>query len=168
MKEFSRLYLDANIFIAIFEKQDEISIRLRSMLRQTQPVMPTSLVTSGLTLAETLVEPYRKRNYTLIRSYENWSVTNNILEVGPVDSDVLHVAAVLRAENSGGLKLPDAIHLATAFLFGCSHFLTGDMRLRERYTYTHERYGRQLRSPREIHCVRPDLETIDALIVALS
>jgi hypothetical protein len=52
--------------------------------------------------------------------------------------------------------------------FGCSHFLTGDMRLRERYTYTHERYGRQLRSPRGIHCVRPDLETIDALIVALS
>lgn len=39
-------------------------------------------------------------------------------------------AARLRAQYPA-LKLPDAIHAATAQAFACSHFLTNDMRFGE-------------------------------------
>lgn len=47
--------------------------------------------------------------------------------MAPVSRDVLLAAARLRAEI--GLKLPDAIHVATAQLTGCDQFLTNDARV---------------------------------------
>jgi len=44
--------------------------------------------------------------------------------MAPVSRDVLIAAARLRAET--GLKLPDAIHAATAQFTGCDQFLTND------------------------------------------
>lgn len=50
-----------------------------------------------------------------------------MLEVVPVSRDVLIEAARLRAVAN--LRLPDAIHGATATLTGCETFLTNDRRL---------------------------------------
>ena len=46
------------------------------------------------------------------------------LQMLPVNRDVLVAAARLRADTS--IKLPDAIHAATAQIAGCSYFLTND------------------------------------------
>ncbi len=166
MQEFSRIYIDANIFIAIFEPKDQVGLKLRRFLGGVRRHEPAILVTSELTFAETLVDPYRKRNEDLITTYENWSFSNFILEVAPVTKDVLRFAAVLRAEN-GGLKLPDAIHLSTAFGLECSHFLSADKGFKDEYMLVHHRFGQAL-GGRTIRCIRPDLDTIDALIAATS
>ena len=50
------------------------------------------------------------------------------LQMLPVNRDVLVAAARLRAETS--IKLPDAIHAATAQITGCSYFLTNDTRVK--------------------------------------
>jgi predicted nucleic acid-binding protein len=46
----------------------------------------------------------------------------------PVSRDILVAAARLRAETN--MKLPDAIHIATAQITGCSYLLTNDSHLR--------------------------------------
>ena len=46
----------------------------------------------------------------------------------PVSRDVLVAAARLRAETN--MKLPDAIHAATAQLTGCTQFLTNDTHIK--------------------------------------
>ncbi len=47
-----------------------------------------------------------------------------MLQVVPISNNILEAAAQLRATTK--LKLPDAIHLATANLNGCDCFLTND------------------------------------------
>lgn len=165
MQEIRRIYLDANILIAFIEPKDEIGFQIRAVIAHAPQKMPTFFATSELTFAETLVEPYRRRDEGLIRSYENWSFNNGILQVGPVTREILYCAAVLRAEHTG-LKLPDAIHLATAFAFDCSHILTADKGFRERYVLLHDHYGSMMGGAREIVCLRPDAETLSALMAA--
>src|SRR3972149_5254182 len=127
----SRLYVDANVYIRLFEGTDELSrvlSELFSIDRNSEPY----LATSELTLAEVLVLPTRRKDVQLISLYENWTIWNSYIEVGPIVRDVLRCAAILRASYLS-LKLPDAIHLATALLMRCSHFLTADERLGGEY-----------------------------------
>ncbi|HPO12257.1 MAG TPA: PIN domain-containing protein [Candidatus Hydrogenedentes bacterium] len=46
------------------------------------------------------------------------------LEVVPISDNILEIAAELRATTR--LKLPDAIHMATAIVTNCTSFLTND------------------------------------------
>jgi predicted nucleic acid-binding protein len=81
-------------------------------------------VTSELTLAEVLVKPIRDGNSTARDTYDRMLRTKPFLSVLPINRDILVDAAGLRAATS--LKLPDAIHAATALLRGCTTFLTND------------------------------------------
>jgi predicted nucleic acid-binding protein len=53
---------------------------------------------------------------------------HRLLTVGPVTREILIEAARLRGLSR--IKLPDAIHAATALQKGCSSFLTNDDRLK--------------------------------------
>lgn len=62
---------------------------------------------------------------TQLQSLYRDSIRNSsLLSVCPVTRDILIEAARLRSVSS--LRLPDAIHLATAINSGCSAFLTND------------------------------------------
>jgi predicted nucleic acid-binding protein len=50
------------------------------------------------------------------------------LEVIPIGRDILLAASRVRAEFR--MKLPDAIHVATAMSVGCSTLLTNDRRMK--------------------------------------
>ena len=82
------------------------------------------VVSSELTLLETLVAPLRSGN-TLMQSQREalWQQANTRLL--PITQDILREAARLRAVISG-LKTPDAIHAATALIHGCTLFVTND------------------------------------------
>ncbi len=60
--------------------------------------------------------------------YQQALQNSDALEVVSVSREVLVEAARLRA--IANLRLPDAIHGATAILTGCETFLTNDARLR--------------------------------------
>lgn len=124
-----RVYIDANVFITAFEKRgptSEILVRLflSGRIGQAPP-----LVTSELSLSELIVEPLEMGRSDLVQLYDNWTISNRHLEVIPVLRGVLFGAAVLRGRDRT-LKLPDAIHLATALDQRCTHFLTDDSRIR--------------------------------------
>jgi uncharacterized protein len=161
-----RLYLDANIFIYAFENTDEKSERLRALIAATSSPAHRFLATSELTLAEIIVGPLRNENQRLIEIYEGITIGNSFVYVGTVSRDVLWLAAVLRSENRQ-LRLPDAIHLATAMLFGCDYFLSGDLRLSASYSIG--RTSRHVQSGKSsISVVRPEFPLIDKLAAELS
>ena len=166
MGKVERLYVDANIFIRLFEGNDELATALAALfLTENAFGSEPFLATSELTLAEVLVTPYREKNDRLIRVYDNWTVSNSYLEVGPIDRQVLWYAALARAKYRS-LRLPDAIHLSTAMGMRCSHFLSADKRLGDKYELTHERYG-LIKGPVSIDIVRPETNFIEALIRAM-
>lgn len=84
-------------------------------------------VTSGLTLLETLVVPYRAENVTLAERYEALLTQSRGLRLIDLDRALLRVAARLRA----GLRVatPDALQLGAALVTGCVAYLTNDRAL---------------------------------------
>lgn len=84
-------------------------------------------VTSELALAEVLVVPYRIDAAELIERYERLLAPRLCLARIAASPSVWRAAARLRAETR--LRLPDAVHLATAEAEGCAFVVTGDKRL---------------------------------------
>ena len=83
-----------------------------------------SAVTSGVTLLETLVVPYRAGDITLAERYEALLSRSRGLRLVDIDRPLLRAAAHLRASVS--VKTPDAIQLAAVLGAGCSAFITND------------------------------------------
>ena len=81
------------------------------------------VVTSELTLLETLVKPLRDGDQALAGDYEKL-LTATAVRLLPVTASVLRDAARIRAAIN--LKTPDAIHAATALAAGCVQFITND------------------------------------------
>lgn len=115
-------YLDANILIAIIEGRP-LSTAQHDLLAR---LVDGRLVgaTSELSLAECLVRPYRERDATVVAAYLEYLSGRPEISVLPITRNVLLRAARIRATSR--LKLPDAIHLATAFEAGCPKFITND------------------------------------------
>jgi len=123
-----RFYCDANIFIMAVEGKAE-GIGLAGALIDMATDERCTAFTSQLTLSETLVVPLRFRQQATIDSYRALlGGTFPGIVPRPVDAETLEAAARLRARHPR-LKLPDAIHLATAQMARVDAFITNDMRL---------------------------------------
>lgn len=165
MGSTDRFYVDANVIIRLLEGSDDLSNALsRLFVTETERARPR-FATSELTIAEVLVVPYRDGNDRLIDLYDNWMRGSPYIEVGPIDRSVLWYAAVLRSQYRH-LKLPDAIHISTAIGMNCSHILSADERLWDKYELIHRRYG-ILRGPAIVEVLRPDIATIETLTRAV-
>lgn len=124
---FSRIYLDTNTIIRAFEgsPEDEVSRNLVAMFGLVKINGPCPFVTSHITLAETLVHPIRRDDLQAQLEYKLLlSSSSHWLQVRQISQSILVQASTLRATMS--IKLPDAIHAATAMLTKCSHILTSD------------------------------------------
>jgi predicted nucleic acid-binding protein len=127
-----RLYFDANALIRAAESDDEVAGVLRALLASEA----SAVVTSELTFAEVLVGPMKRRRadsgdlsaVKFIAGYEALFGDATAVAAVPVTVDILRAAATLRAERTA-LKLPDAIHLATAIRSGCAALVSDDDRL---------------------------------------
>lgn len=140
MNRPARIYLDANVLIELFEnRRSETSERLWELLRAVVDG-PSDCLLSELTLAEVAVHPMRRRSIELVELYKQ-IITDRagLWSIMPVERRVLERAAELRA-GLPSLRLPDAIHLATAILGGSDVFVSNDQRLRAAV-------GRQLLPP---------------------
>jgi len=161
MGSIRRLYVDSNIFIYTFESENERAEQLRRIFSIEPEGTTRFLTTSELTLSETLTGAFRTGNARLIEIYSAWIKSSRYIEVAPVRRNVLRDAALLRARYAA-LKLPDAIRLATAFAFDCSHFLTGDKRLRPHYEFIdHPIIGRE---PGYLQVLQPEAAVLERLI----
>lgn len=85
------------------------------------------LVTSGITLLEVLVMPYRKGDAYLVDRYETLLSRSLGLTMAPLGHTILRAAAQLRARYP--IRVPDAIQVATALAHRCGALVTNDRRL---------------------------------------
>ncbi|MEO7297138.1 MAG: type II toxin-antitoxin system VapC family toxin [Verrucomicrobiota bacterium] len=125
--QHKRVYLDANIFIYALEAYAPFVSELTGLFESLDRG-EIFAVTSELTLVETLVKPLLDKNLVRQQAYEQAIQNSTGLEVIPVSREILREAARLRAETN--IRLPDAIHLATALESSCNVFLTNDRKLK--------------------------------------
>ena len=115
-----RLYLDTNFFIRFVEGPP---VGLGRIIEGAM-TGAFGLVTSELTLAETLVVPLREGRDDLAQIYEDLLAPEGLIAVVPVTRTILRRSAAVRAEI--GDRGRDAIHVATAAVQSCDHFVSSD------------------------------------------
>lgn len=124
-------YLDSSIIIYAFETANATVLPALGALFADLGSGATRARTSLVTRAEVLVKPFRERQDDLVRAYRDILSGTQDIAVQPVDAAIVDRAAELRAAHRI-LRLPDALHLATAVLCECRYFLTSDKRLPKR------------------------------------
>lgn len=125
MEEIGRgpVGLDTAVFIYFIEEHPRF-------LPLVEPVFaaidagPLEGVTSGLTLLETLVAPYRAGNRSLAERYEALLTRSRGIRLVELHRPLLRAAAQLRA--SVQVKTPDALQLAATLATNCVVYLTND------------------------------------------
>jgi predicted nucleic acid-binding protein len=168
-----RIYLDANAVIDSRESSAGRGPALRELIIDVRNI-GYSLVTSELTLAEVLVVPLRglvdrspEDEDPESRELHDWYLANlkpehAVILTLPMTQRVLVRAALIRARVTG-IKLPDAIHVATAIEGGASYFLTADRRLEAAFM----RDGEWVADPK-LAFVSTEDETLRAFLSSLS
>ena len=125
----STLYLDSNILIYAVESGNRWRDCLSALFGAIED-RSIRACTSELTLAEVLAKPLQENAVELIALYERVLEPGGAIDVCGMDRTLMREAAALQAGL--GLKIADAIHLATAELHGCGYVLTQDERLGRR------------------------------------
>jgi predicted nucleic acid-binding protein len=118
--------LDTQIFIYFIEEDDRFLSLVKPLFEAVDRGELVG-VTSGLTLMEVLVVPYRSGNSALADRYESLLTTSRGLRFVEVDRRLLKAAAQLRATFK--FRPPDAIQVAAALVNDCKSFLTNDRRI---------------------------------------
>lgn len=118
--------LDSSIFIYFIEEQEHFLAEL-DLLFSAIAEGSISAVTSSLTLLEVLVIPLHANQPALAAEYEAILTRSSAISLLPLQPRQLRLAAHLRASTA--MKTPDAIHLASALVAGCTTFLTNDRRI---------------------------------------
>ena len=122
-----RVYLDTNVFIVAFEHSGASSEHAWWVIRAVE-AGEIFAGTSELTLAEVLVKPLDCGQADLAEGYGKMMVSGSHFEVMPVQRDILIEAARIRARRNA-IRLPDALHIATAKALACGYFISNDRRL---------------------------------------
>jgi len=122
-----RPYIDTNLWVYALEGYPQYKLFLTALFGEIDAGNLYG-VTSELTLAELLVKPFLDKKPATQRAYQHALQSAINLQVVPISRQILVESARLRAETS--LKLPDAIHVATALHTHCDTFLTNDKRIR--------------------------------------
>jgi predicted nucleic acid-binding protein len=122
-----RTYLDVNLFIYALESHPDY-LAVVTELFEAIDRGTVSAVTSELSLAEALVKPCLDKRDDLQTIYKSAIAPSSGLDVPPISREILIDSAEIRAQVK--LRLPDAMHMATARRTGCQVFLTNDLALR--------------------------------------
>lgn len=118
--------LDTQVFIYFIEEDEQYLPLVKPLF---EAIDRNALIgaTSGLTLMEVLVVPYRIGNFSLADRYEALLTRSRGLRFIDIDRPLLKAAARLRAAFR--LKPPDAIQVAAAMVAHCQAFVTNDKRI---------------------------------------
>lgn len=116
------IYVDTAPIIYGIEKNPDYAALLLPLWQAAQ-ASQIAIITSALTLLETLVMPLKQNDALLIAAYER-ALTAAETQLLPITNDILRQAASLRAQFN--LKTPDSIHAASGLSSGCVQFITND------------------------------------------
>ncbi|WP_165216177.1 type II toxin-antitoxin system VapC family toxin [Affinirhizobium pseudoryzae] len=165
MRTLRKIYLDTNVLISFGDGNSDAG-RILPQVISRQPLGAAPLfVTSRLTFTELMVKPLRDQDRAMASIYMSWSLSSSWLRVCDVDQNVLDLAPLLRVKQPR-LKLPDAIHLATAITERCPELLTADKAFADVPALEHPFLGAVDLTPLTI--IRPDEPTLTALLESMT
>jgi len=118
------IYLDSCILIALLESPGADAMQMAAEL---QKLKPHAIAVSELVRLECLVGCRRARDPSLELCYESY-FTQPSVQLLPINRDVWNKTITLRSQHTA-LRVPDALHLATAIEHGCRMFWSFDQRL---------------------------------------
>ena len=121
-----RVYLDANLYIYLFEGVSAHREKMRELVAEIDR-RDIAVIASELMFAELVPRPLREGRRDLVDRYFNLMQRTPRITLASVDRRVILRAVRLRADF--GLRSMDALHLATALVHDCRTFLTNDRRL---------------------------------------
>lgn len=122
----ARIFWDTNLFIYLFEHNQEWSARVIEF-RRRMLARRDELLTSYLTLGETLTKPREMGNVVLEKTYLNFFL-NGAVELVPFDLESAKRYADIRSRER--VRPADAVQLAcAAAAAGTDLFVTNDNRL---------------------------------------
>lgn len=116
-----KIYLDSCIVIYLIQGTVELQNKLAKVFSDEHEIY-----ISGLTCLECKVLPYRNRETSILRLYDDFFMLKEV-NILTLETEVFEIAAMLRAKHH--LKTPDAIHLAAALHSECDQFWTNDYKI---------------------------------------
>jgi predicted nucleic acid-binding protein len=116
------VYVDTSAIIYSVERHADYWLLLLPLWAASKSGQ-IQVISSELSLLETLVGPLKHRDAVLAAVYEQL-LTSTEVRLLPISATILKAAARLRAETN--LKTPDAIHAATALEARVAQFITND------------------------------------------
>lgn len=116
----STVVVDTAPFIYVLEGHPQFSALFVGLF-EAAAAGHLTIALSTITLAEVLTGPFKAGKTGLAKRYETALSSYRVV---PVSGSIAALAALLRVQY--GLKLPDAIQLATAFDIGAGVFVTHD------------------------------------------
>lgn len=119
----SLLYVETAPFIYYTERRAGYVERMHTIFSEVSQNR-IRVLTSAVTLTETLMKPLRENDAQLVRRYRTMLYRTRGLMLVSISPGIGDAAAELRARYN--LRTPDALHLATAVDYGCDAFLTND------------------------------------------
>lgn len=122
-----RFYLDANTIIAIIERNRPFTPSQRAFMSGIDAGRVVAM-SSDIALAECLVGPLRNGDRDAVESILEFFDDRPTFPVMTMSRSVMIKAAEIRALTLA--KLPDALHIACAFIAGCTVVVSADKRLR--------------------------------------
>lgn len=138
------VYLDSCVFIDALEGTPEIAKPAQMLIEYCRNNAGVG-ITSELTIAESAFfkplphkEVARRRaagehvrtSFAGKRAYFEILIWGGGVDLEPVSREILMETLVLRQPQKSKVKLPDAIHLATAWLKDCRYFASRDKHIR--------------------------------------
>jgi predicted nucleic acid-binding protein len=127
LQQVKRLFIDTAPVVYFVEQHPQYAQRLVPLF-QAVDAGTLQAVTSPITLAETLVQPYLLGQAALQQAFINTLVSGSHTQFLPIDAHHSRQAAQLRSRYN--LSLTDAFQVAVALMAGCDGFLTNDYGLR--------------------------------------
>ncbi len=131
-----RVNLDTNVFLAIKNKEPlyEYCERILNEIENKE----IEGIISTIVLAEVLVGFFQKNEENEATRFSSSALLN--LNIIPVDQEIATKAAYIRAHH--GIKLPDALIIATTLLTEANFFITHDKII-------HEKINMKIITPKE-------------------
>jgi predicted nucleic acid-binding protein len=127
LEQVTRLFIDTAPIVYFVEQHPQYAPRLIPVF-QAVDAGTIQAVTSPITLAETLVQPYRQEQEPMQQAFITTIASGSHTRFVPIDAAHSRQAAQMRSRYN--LSLTDAFQVAVAQAAECDGFLTNDYGLR--------------------------------------
>ncbi|MDP3995140.1 MAG: PIN domain-containing protein [bacterium] len=120
--------IDSAVFIYLLERHPQYFLKAEHILKAVERG-PSQAVLAGIGMVEILTGPKKRGRFDIANYYRYYLSSFPHLTIVTMNGQMAELASDLCAAYS--IKAMDAIHIATAIVFGADTFITNDKQLQK-------------------------------------